>query len=72
MIRQYLSRDFFGRGEQIMADLYVEHREVSMHTHEFWELSYIYSGKGKHHFCDKSIDIREGLLFLFQRVRPIV
>lgn len=56
-----LNKDFFDEGEKIRADFYIEHRELNMHSHEFWEISYVYEGRGTHHLGDGSkIPIKEG------------
>lgn len=65
MTQKFYTKDFFDNDEQISAGFYVEHREITMHTHEFWEISYVYEGRGTHHFEDGSTSpIREGE-FLF-------
>lgn len=50
MIHKFYIRDFFQTGKAISAGYYLEHREKNMHTHEFWEVSYVIEGSGTHHF----------------------
>ncbi len=50
MVQKCLNRDFFGAGENICAGFYMEQREFHMHSHEFWEISYVFEGRGTHHF----------------------
>lgn len=50
MAQKFLNKDFFFNNEKISAGLYMEHREINMHSHEFWEISYVYEGAGTHHF----------------------
>lgn len=42
-------RDFFMPGEKVSAGYYLEQRENTLHTHEFWEISYVLEGRGEHH-----------------------
>lgn len=65
MAQQFLVKDYFENDKQYFADFFIEHREVNMHSHEFWEISYVYEGRGIHHFSDgKTEAIKEGE-FLF-------
>lgn len=54
MVHNFYIRDFFHENEKISAGYYLEHRELNMHTHEFWELSYVYEGMGTHHFENRT------------------
>ena len=39
----------------------MEHREINMHSHESWKISYVHEGKGTHYFEDDRIEsIKEG------------
>lgn len=61
MIRTFQVKDFFENEEKIHAGFYLEHREINMHRHEFWEISYVYEGNGTHHFENGSaVPIRDG------------
>lgn len=61
MTQKYLNRDFFYNNEKVCAGFYLEHREINMHSHEFWEISYVYEGRGTHHFENgKTESIKEG------------
>lgn len=61
MAQKFLNRDFFCNNEQISAGFYMEHREINMHSHEFWEISYVYEGRGTHFYEDgKTEAIKEG------------
>ena len=46
MAQKYYCKDFFENNEGVFAGFYMEHRYVKMHSHEFWELSYVYEGSG--------------------------
>lgn len=61
MIKRFLIKDFFENEKQYFADFAVEQREVNMHLHEFWEISYVCEGRGTHHFEDgRTETIKEG------------
>ena len=61
MAQTFLIRDFFRGNEKISAGFYMEHREINMHSHEFWEISYVYEGRGTHYFEDGRAEaIKEG------------
>ena len=61
MAQKYYCKDFFENNEGVFAGFYMEHRYVKMHSHEFWELSYVYEGSGEHHFEDGTTEpINEG------------
>ena len=60
-MQQFLISEYFEENEPVSIDFYIEHRELNMHSHEFWEISYVFEGKGVHHFENgKSQPIREG------------
>ncbi|MBR0365496.1 MAG: helix-turn-helix transcriptional regulator [Clostridia bacterium] len=52
MAQKYYCRDFFDNNESVSVGFYMENREIKMHSHEFWEISYVYEGRGTHHFED--------------------
>ena len=57
----FLVKDYFEDGQPYHIDFFIEHREMNMHSHEFWELSYVYEGRGTHHLANgKSESIKEG------------
>lgn len=61
MIRKFLNKDFFCNHEKISAGFYMEHREINMHCHEFWEISYVYEGRGTHYYGNgRTETIKEG------------
>jgi len=61
MEQKFLNRDFFNHDEKIKAGFYMEHRELHMHSHEFWEISHVYEGRGTHYFADGgTVPIKEG------------
>lgn len=65
MAQKFLKRDFFNNDEKISAGFYMEHKEINMHSHEFWEISYVYEGRGTHHYEDgRTEPIREGEFIL--------
>ncbi len=43
------TKDFFYTGEYVTALFCAESREMNLHSHEFWEISYVYEGRGFHH-----------------------
>ena len=49
MTTHFLNSDFFEGNEHLRAFFCVAHREKNLHSHEFWELAYIYEGCGKNH-----------------------
>lgn len=61
----YLCRDYFDNNEDIHTGFYMQHRTLHMHSHEFWEIAYVYEGEGIHHTPDgKSTPIKQGHLIL--------
>ncbi|MGN0163009.1 MAG: helix-turn-helix domain-containing protein, partial [Candidatus Ornithomonoglobus sp.] len=65
MVTKLLDKDYFDNEKQFFADFCVEHREMNMHSHEFWEISYVYEGRGTNHTADGGrTGIKEGE-FLF-------
>lgn len=61
MDKKFLIKDYFENEKQYFADFFIEHREMNMHSHEFWEISYVYEGRGTHHFEDgRTEQIKEG------------
>ena len=49
MAQTFYIRDFFLPGENVSAGYFLEHRENTLHSHEFWEISYVLEGRGEHH-----------------------
>ncbi len=41
-----LNKDYFSDDQYIISKYDVESRDLKMHSHEFWEISYVYEGKG--------------------------
>lgn len=63
MAQKFLVRDFFAENEEVSAGFYMEHRDINMHSHEFWEISYVYEGRGTHYFEDgRTEEIQENEL----------
>lgn len=61
MEQTFLVEDFFDEGKSVKLGYYIEHREINMHSHDFWEVSYIYESRGTHYFEDgKTSQIKEG------------
>ena len=56
----------FKNGLPIFLNKAIKQRppDLQIHTHDFIEISYVFSGKGTHQILDKSIDISKGDLFL--------
>lgn len=63
---RYPNSDFFGEGEEIRAFFCGAHREKNMHSHEFWELAYIYEGQGENHTNYGSKPVKEGNFLLIK------
>lgn len=61
MVQQFLVKDYFDKGKPVKVGYYIEHREINMHSHEFWELSYVYESRGTHYYSDERVSpIKEG------------
>lgn len=41
-----LNKDYFREGQNLAAQYDVESRELKLHTHEFWEISYVHESEG--------------------------
>lgn len=54
-----LADNFFKNDSPIYAFFGVERRDKNMHSHDFWELSYVYEGRGTHYMNDSVLTIRE-------------
>lgn len=65
MTTHFLNKDFFEENENLRAFFCVAHREKNLHSHEFWELAYIYEGRGKHH-TDNTESVKEGDFLLIK------
>lgn len=48
MEQTFLNKDYFDNNLPYHAGFYIEHRERNMHSHEFYEISYVYEGRGIH------------------------
>lgn len=65
MEQLYLCKDYFDNNETIHAGFYMQPRDMHMHSHEFWEIAYIYEGEGIHHTSGgNSTPVKEGTLIL--------
>lgn len=61
MTKKFLIKDYFDNDKPYFIDFFLEHREINMHTHEFWEISYVYEGRGTHHYADGRTEaVKEG------------
>lgn len=65
MAQKFRNRDFFYDEEKVSAGFYMEHRERNTHSHEFWEVSYVYEGRGTHWFEDGSTEVIKEGEFIF-------
>ncbi|MGN0182370.1 MAG: AraC family transcriptional regulator [Candidatus Ornithomonoglobus sp.] len=63
---KYLNSDFFGKNENVRAFFCSAHREKNMHSHEFWELSYIYEGRGKNYTNAESETVKDSNFLLIK------
>lgn len=66
MNTKFLDKDFFDENENIRAFFCRAHSEKNMHSHEFWEIGYIYEGIGKHHTNEGSKTIKAGEFILIK------
>ncbi len=61
----FLNKDFFQENESLRAFFCVAGKTKNIHSHEFWELAYVYEGRGKHH-TDTTESVKEGNFFLIK------
>lgn len=54
-----LADDFFENDSPIYAFFAVERRDKNIHSHDFWELSYVYEGRGTHYMDSSVLPIKE-------------
>lgn len=54
-----LADHFFENNSPIYAFFGVERREKNMHSHDFWEVTYVYEGRGTHYMNGKISSIKE-------------
>jgi len=54
-----LADNFFENNSPIYAFFGVERRDKNIHSHDFWEISYVYEGRGTHYMEDSALPIRE-------------
>ena len=54
-----LTDNFFENDLPIYAFFAAERRDKNMHSHDFWELSYVYEGRGTHYTKGSVMPIRE-------------
>ena len=59
-----LTDNFFENDSPIYAFFGVERRDKNMHSHDFWELSYVYEGRGTHYTDGSVLPIRENEFLL--------
>ena len=55
---------FFENDSPIYAFFGVERRDKNMHSHDFWELSYVYEGRGTHYMNGSAMPIKESEFLL--------
>ncbi len=61
MTKKFLMKDYFEDDKPYFIDFFLEHREINMHSHEFWEISYVFEGRGTHCYEDgRTETIKEG------------
>ena len=66
MSRIYLEADYFDRKENIYTFFTTAADPSAMHSHEFWELSYIYEGQGINLTTDDHVHVQVGDLLLIK------
>jgi len=54
-----LANNFFEKDSPIYAFFGVERRDKNIHSHDFWEFSYVYEGRGTHYINDSASPIKE-------------
>lgn len=54
-----LADNFFENNSPIYAFFGVERRDKNMHSHDFWEWSYVYEGRGTHYMSGSALTIKE-------------
>ena len=64
MINILLADNFFENDSPIYAFFGVERRDKNMHSHNFWELSYVYEGRGTHYMNGSAMPIKESEFLL--------
>ena len=65
MEREYTNQDFFSEEENLRGYFTVAQREIDMHSHSFWEISYVYEGCGLCYTENGAFPVRGGsLLFV--------
>lgn len=62
----YFNKDFFEENENIRAFFCRTHSEETMHSHEFWELGYVYEGIATHHTDKKDKLVKAGDFILIK------
>jgi len=55
----FLADNFFINESPIYAFFGVEPRDKKIHSHDFWELTYVYEGRGTHYMKDSVMPINE-------------
>lgn len=65
MEQLYMCEDYFDNNEDMHIGFYVQQRKMHMHSHEFWEIAYVYEGEGRHYTSDgKAAPVKTGDLIL--------
>lgn len=64
MTEQRMNKDYFINGEQVRAVFNGMKKRKLMHTHEFWEMSYVYEGNGTNYTQDGEAPVKDGELLL--------
>ena len=57
---KYLAKDFITDEKPYRSFLSAESRDIHMHSHDFWEITYVYEGIGKHHTPQGIKTLKEG------------
>ena len=60
----YLNKDFIGDKSGIYIFFCLAHQEKNMHSHEFWELTYVYEGEGINYVNGDAYPVGNGELIL--------
>jgi len=66
----HFSDSFTESGTDLIFGFLHENYAIGMHTHEFYELNIVLSGKGLHYFCGHRFELSEGDIFVIPPMMP--
>lgn len=65
MIHHFLEKNYIDSNLGLTVGRFFERTGLYWHSHEFWEISYVYEGTGIHHFEDGSVQAVHSGDFIF-------